>query len=215
MPYTVFMFELNTCIHPSCQRAALSTIDETGCLTTRPNYCLKHIPQPEQIKDAIYEYIRTHQKIIGLNACGLTFTDIDITDKRFYGCNFQYCTFSNLHSEFFRSRMSMFDFSLFVDCNLIHSNLQFSSFAGATFSHVLFTGSELVHNNFCGITSYQSSFDDSDLYNSRFIKATLIDTSIRNCNIKRTIFYDVEQKNTSFKQSNTREAEFIYEKDTE
>ena len=54
------MFELNTCIHPSCQRAALSVIDSDGKLADKPNYCLKHIPNPESAKDAIYEYIRTH-----------------------------------------------------------------------------------------------------------------------------------------------------------
>ncbi len=195
-------------MHHSCQRPALSLIDEAGNITNRPNYCLKHATDAEKAKDAIYEYIRKHQKIVGLNACGLTFTDIDLTDKRFYGCNFQYCTFSTLHSEFFRSRMTFFDFSLFSDCNLLKSNLQFSSFAGATFSHVLFTGSDLVHNNFSGITAYQSSFDDSDLYNSRFIYARLIDTSFRNCNIKKTIFHNIEQQNISFKLSNTREARF-------
>ena len=163
------------------------TADTCYSLTDRSYFCIKHVENPEEVKNAVYDYIRKHQKIVGLNASGLTFTDIDLTDKRFYGCNFQNCTFSNLHSEYFRARMSIFDFSLFVDCNLLKSNLQFSSFAGSTFSHVLFTSSDLVHNNFCGITSYQSSFDDSDLYNSRFIKANLIDTSIQNCNIKKTV----------------------------
>ena len=120
------MFEQNTCLHPSCQRSALSLIDPEGNLTDQPNYCLKHMPDPEAAKNAVYEYICSHKKIIGLNACGITFTDINLTDKRFYGCNFQYCTFSNLHSEFFRARMSFFDFSLFSDCNLLQSNLQFS-----------------------------------------------------------------------------------------
>lgn len=202
------MFEPNNCIHPDCNRIALSHIGADGDIACKPGYCLRHSPDPEAAKDSIYGYIRARQKIVGLNACGLTFTDIDLTDKRFYGCNFQHCTFSNLQSEFFRSRMTFFDFSLFSDCNLLRSNLQFSSFAGATFSHILFTGSELVHNNFSGITAYQSSFDDSDLYNSRFISARLVDTSFRNCNIKKTIFHSIEQRNVSFKLSNTREAEF-------
>ena len=175
---------MNVCNHPGCHHSSLSYIDSQGNLTDRSFFCINHVSDPNEVKNVIYDYIRSHKKIVGLNASGLTFTDIDLTDKRFYGCNFQNCTFSNLHSEFFRARMSIFDFSLFVDCNLLQSNLQFSSFAGSTFSHVLFTGSDLVHNNFCGITAYQSSFDDSDLYNSRFIKANLIDTSIQNCNIR-------------------------------
>ncbi|MBO5691277.1 MAG: pentapeptide repeat-containing protein [Spirochaetaceae bacterium] len=204
------MFVTNTCSHPGCHHAGLSYINSEGVLTDMSYFCIKHVENPEEVKNTVYEYIRNHQKIVGLNASGLTFTDIDLSDKRFYGCSFQNCTFSNIHSEYFRARMSIFDYSLFVDCNLLKSNLQFSSFAGSTFSHVLFTGSDLVHNNFCGITSYQSSFDDSDLYNSRFIKAHLIDTSFRNCNIKKTIFYESMQQNISFKQSNTREAEFEY-----
>lgn len=214
MPYTIDMFAMNTCSQPGCHHAALSFINKEGVLTNDNYFCIKHVEYPELVRNSIYQYICNHQKIVGLNASGLNFTDIDLTDKRFYGCNFQNCTFNNIHSEFFRARMSIFDFSLFVDCNLLKSNLQFSSFAGATFSHVLFTGSDLVHNNFCGITAYQSSFDDSDLYNSRFIKANLIDTSIRNCNIKKTIFYESNQQNISFKQSNTREAEFEYKEGT-
>lgn len=214
MPYTVTMFAMNTCSQPGCHRSALSLFDREGNLIDGNFFCIKHVEYPDLVKESVYKYIRTHHKIVGLNASGLTFADIDLTDKRFYGCNFQNCTFSKLHSEFLRARMSIFDFSLFVDCNLLRSNLQFSSFAGATFSHVLFTGSDLVHNNFCGITAYQSSFDDSDLYNSRFIKANLIDTSLRNCNIKKTIFYNSRQQNISFKQSNTREAEFEYKEGT-
>ncbi|MCI1209819.1 MAG: pentapeptide repeat-containing protein [Treponema sp.] len=202
------MYTLNKCLAESCQNGALTVFDENGTITEKDGYCIDHIPDPQKAQQDVYQYINTHDKIVGLNACGIIFSDIDLTNKRFYGCNFQHCQFSNLHSEGFRSRMSMFDFAVFKDCNWLKSNMQFTSFAGCTFTHTLFTGSDMIHNNFCGIAAYQSSFDDSDLYNSRFVRAKLIDTSFRNCNIKRTIFYDLEQKNVSFKMSNTREAIF-------
>lgn len=202
------MYLLNSCLTSSCMKAALSTFDENGELTEEQNYCLAHMQDPDQVKKNIYHYIETHDKIVGMNANGITFTDIDLTNKRFYGCSFQHCSFTGLQSRGFRSRMSMFDFAVFSDCNLLESNMQFTSFAGATFSHVLFTGSDMIQDNFCGLTACQSSFDDSDLYNSRFIRAKLVDTSIRNCNIKKTIFFELDQQNVSFKMSNTHEAVF-------
>ena len=189
-------------------KIALSKIDENGNLTEQGEYCFKHIPDQNKATAEIYDYIKKHDKIVSLNAAGLTFTDIDLTNKRFYGCCFQHCFFRGIHSTGFRCRMSSFDFAIFSDCNLIKSNMQFTSFAGAKFIHVLFTGSDMIQDNFCGLSSFQSSFDDSDLYNSRFIRADLVDTSFRNCNVKKTIFYDINQKNVSFKLSNTNEAVF-------
>jgi len=175
------------------------------------DYCLMHAPNAEEITHKMFHYIAHTEKIIGLNASGVAFSNIDdfnLTNKRFYGCNFMQCIFRGLQSKGFRSRMSTFDFAVFSDCNLLESNIQFTSFAGAKFSHVLFTGSDMIQDNFTGLESFQSSFDDSDLYNSRFIKARLIDTSIRNCNIKNTVFREIEQQNLSFRLSNTNEAIF-------
>lgn len=202
------MYSKNNCIEPGCLSTSLSTFDSDHNITETPGYCLDHIADKEKVKQEIYNYINSHTKIVGLNAAGITFENIDLTDKRFYGCNFMHCKFINLHSTGFRSRMSMFDFSVFSDCNLLQSNMQFTSFAGSTFSHTLFTGSDMIQDNFGGIQSYQSSFDDSDLYNSRFIRAKLIDTSFRNCNVKKTLFRLIEQQNVLFKYSNTREAIF-------
>lgn len=202
------MYTLNKCLVHSCKNLALSTFDEDGNITDKQNYCLDHIPDPGKVKEQIYNYIKTHDVIVGLNTAGITFADIDLTDKRFYGCNFQHCTFTNLHSNGLRSRMSMFDFAVFSDCTLLNCNMQFTSFGGCTFSHTLFTGSDMVQNNFNGMQSFQSSFDDSDLYNSRFIRARLVNTSFRNCNVKKTMFLDCTQENVSFKMSNTREAVF-------
>ena len=157
------MFSLNKCLVHACNNLALSTFDENGNISNEKNYCLEHIPNPSKMQQDIYNYIKTHDKIVGLNTVGMTFTDIDLTNKRFYGCNFTYCTFTNLQSLNFRSRMSIFDFAVFNGCNLIQSNIHFSSFAGCEFSHTLFTSSDLVHKNFNGITSFQSSFDDSYL----------------------------------------------------
>ncbi|MCQ2595790.1 MAG: pentapeptide repeat-containing protein [Treponemataceae bacterium] len=202
------MFSIGLCHHPGCRNQALSNLDNQGNLVNGGEFCLEHLPNKEESLDRIYSYIRQHDKIIGLSLPGLKFENFDLTNKKFYGCNMQYCHFINIHSEFCRMRMNMMDFSVFADCNLLNSNMQFTSFAGSTFSHILFTNSDLVHNNFNGILAQQSSFDDSDLYNSRFINARLFDTSIRNCNIKQTCFNDASFKNVSFKQSNTREAKF-------
>lgn len=202
------MFSHEFCSKPGCHNFALSRFLPNGEIVATDSFCLKHHPDIEGFKYDLINYIKNHEKIVGLSAYGLTFENHDFSGKRFYGCNMQHCIFTNIHSENFRSRISSFDFSIFSDCNLLSSNLQFVSLAGAKFSHVLFTNSDLVQNNFCGIQAYQSSFDDSDLYNSRFIRANLIDTSFRNCNIKRTNFVEINKSNVSFKLSNTREAIF-------
>ncbi|MCQ2611634.1 MAG: pentapeptide repeat-containing protein [Treponema sp.] len=202
------MFSQNNCLEPGCLHVSLSTFDEDGTIIESSGYCFNHTKDKEKAKEDIYNYIKNHDKIVGLNAAGLTFENIDLTNKRFYGCNFMNCRFVNLQSTGFRSRMSMFDFAIFADCNLLQSNMQCTSFAGCIFSHSLFTGSDMIQDNFSGIQSYQSSFDDSDLYNSRFVRAKLIDTSFRNCNVKKTEFIHIEQQNVMFKYSNTREAIF-------
>ena len=203
------MFTQNTCCVHHCRNIALSTFDDEGNLTEEKNYCLDHIPNPGKAKEDIYRYIRTHDKIVGLNACGLIFSDVNITGKKFFGCNFYHCTFMNLHSENILLRMCIFDFAVFNDCSLIQTNSIFNSFSGCTFTHSLFTSSELIQNNFNGCKAYQSSFDNSDLFNSRFINATLVDTSFRNCNLKKSLFLYSKRANVSFKMSNTREAEFV------
>ncbi len=202
------MYSSNICLHPGCMKTALSNFDENGEILEANSYCYKHHPAPEDIKAKIYKYIQEHDKIVGLNANGLTFKNIDLTNKRFYGCCFHHCIFAGIRSTGFRSRISSFDYAVFTDCNLIKSNMQYTSFAGAKFIHVLFTGSDMILDNFTGLSSFQSSFDDSDLYSSRFINAKLVDTSIRNCNIRQTIFYNLEQQNVSFRMSNTKEANF-------
>lgn len=200
------MFQQNKCQQDGCDKMALTVFNYYGEIAEGKNFCLEHSPNPEKAKEEIYNYINQHQKIVGLNASGITFEDIDLTDKRFYGCNFQHCKFVNLQSTKFRSRMSMFDYSVFADCNMLECNMQFTSFGGCIFSHILFTGSNIIHDNFCGAQAYQSSFDDSDLYNSRFVHAKLVDTSFRNCNIKNTMFVNVEKQNVLFNLSNLREA---------
>ncbi|MGL4982035.1 MAG: pentapeptide repeat-containing protein [Treponemataceae bacterium] len=202
------MFLLNPCQHDACEKNSISHFDEKGFLVNDSWFCLEHCPDPKKACADIHQYITENDKIISLNADYLSFVDMDFANKKFYGCNFQHCVFTNIQSENCRLRMVFFDFSSFSDSNLLHSNVQYTSFAGCTFSHVLWTNSDLVHNNFSGITSYQSSFDDSDLYNSRFIRSKLIATSFQNCNIKSTCFYDADKQNVSFKASNTREADF-------
>lgn len=200
------MYTLNKCRFPGCNKCAISVSDSNVKLTGQEGFCIDHCPDKIQAINTLKEYIYTHDKIVGMTACGLVVEDLNLNGKKFYGCNFQHCTFTNIHAQGFRARMCMFDFSTFTDCYYIESNVQFSSFSGSKFVHMILTGSDLIHNNFNGITSYQSSFDDCDLYNSRFIKALLINTSLKNCNLKKTAFYESARENVSFKLSNTREA---------
>ena len=209
--YNKSMFTQNKCLVHYCRNLALSTFDKDGNISDDKNYCLDHIPDPGKFKEQIYKYIAEHDKIVGLNVSGLLFSDIDLSNKKFYGCTFTNCTFSNISSSNIVFRMCIFDFAIFNDCSFIKSNSLFTSFSGATFTHTLFTSSDIIQSNFNGIKAFQSSFDDSDLFSSRFIAATLTDTSFRNCNLKKSLFYDSRRSNVSFKMSNTREALFTPE----
>jgi len=202
------MFIQNKCLVGFCTHQALSTFDQNGNLTDEKNYCIDHIPDPGKAREAVYNYIRTHDKIVGINASGMIFSDVDLSNKQFFGCNFSHCTFKNLHSENLYIRLSIFDYAVFNDCNLIKNNSLFTSFSGCTFTHTLFTSSDMIQNNFNGVKAYQSSFDNSDFFSTRFIKATLVDTSFRNCNLKKTVFKKSIRTNVSFKMSNTREGIF-------
>ena len=205
------MFSTNKCLVHYCNNMALSTVNEKGEIENQKSYCLDHSPNPGKSKEDIVKYIHEHDTIIGLNANGLLLQDSDLSNKKFYGCSFIHCTFSNIRSQNLLLKMCIFDFTVMNDCNLLNSNIIFTSFSGSTFTHCLFTSSDMIQDNFNGIKAYQSSFDDSDLFNSRFINATLVDTSYRNCNLKKTLFYDTKRTNVSFKMSNTREAAFTRE----
>jgi len=211
--YIIVMYLFNKCQYPGCKTFAISSVKDDGTLIESDRFCLRHNPNPEELAHNLREYINTHEKIVGLNADSLTLDDMNLSNKKFYGCNFQHAIFNNVHSNLIRARMCMFDFSTFTDCTFIKSNIQFSSFSGSKMVHTIFTGSDLIHNNFNGITAYQSSFDDSDLYNSRFIKSILMNTSLANCNLKKTAFYDSARDGVSFKLSNTREALFTQGKE--
>ena len=104
---------MNKCRVRACHNIAVSTFDENGEITENKGYCIDHSPNPGKSKEDILKYIATHEKIVGLNANGMTFSDMDLSNKKFYGCNFQHCTFTNVHSKGFRSRMTMFDFAVF------------------------------------------------------------------------------------------------------
>lgn len=202
------MFAFNKCLVRACNNLAVSLIDDSGEIVELKTYCLDHIPNPAKIQADIYNYIKTHDVIVGLNTAGMTFSEIDFSGKTFYGCSFMHCTFTNIHSQECHCVMSMFDFAVFTDCTFLKSDMQFTSFAGCKFSHSLFTDGDMIQNNYNGIMSFQSAFDNSDLYNSRFINARLVNTSFRNCNLKKTNFTGITQENVSFKMSNTREAVF-------
>lgn len=205
------MYTMNKCLVHSCGNVALSTFGEDGTIQEGRGYCLDHIPNPGQAQQMISAYIETHERIVGLNASGMLFHDMDFTGKCFYGCNLQRCTFKNIHSEGLRARLTMFDLSQLDVCTVLSANVQFCSFGASKFSHTLFTGSDLVQNNFNGVMSFQCSFDNSNLYNSRFINARLVNTSFRDCNIKKTLFVGSDRENVSFSKSNTLEAIFDLE----
>lgn len=202
------MYLMNKCKCAECNNTVLSEINADGEICENGDYCFNHHPNRNELAVKIYNYIYTHDTIIGLNASGLVFSGINLSNKKFYGCNFQHCFFIGIRSENLMCRISTFNYSLFTDCNLLKSNIQFTSFAGSRLIHVLFSGSELKSNNFTGVTALQTSFDDSDLYKSHFVNAYLSGSSFRNCNIKKAIFYAATLKNTSFRMSNTKEAIF-------
>ena len=203
------MFISNKCQCPGCNNAALSQIRDDNTIGDEPGFCFEHIEDQKAYLLKLRQYIQTHEKIVGLCAYGIS---IDLSNKKFYGCNFQHALFTNVHSDGMRLRMCMMDFATFTDCDFVNSNIQFSSLSGGKLVHVVLTGSDLIHNNFNGITAYQCSFDNSDLYNSRFIKAILMNTSMNDCNLKKTIFYDSARENVSFKLSNTRESLLVRNK---
>lgn len=201
------MFISCKCQYPDCTNPALSVIKDNEIIEDpKEGFCFEHTPDREKARLALRHYIETHQKIVGLSACGIDILKNDFSNKEFYGCNFQRSKFTGIHSDGLLLRMCILDFSTFTDCDMVNSNFQFCSFAGTKFVHVLFTGSDLIQCNFNGITAYQCSFDDSDFYSSRFIRAMLMNTSLSNCNLKRTIFYDSAREHVSFRLSNTREA---------
>jgi len=202
------IFSQNKCLVSYCKKNALSAFDDQGNIIEESAYCLDHEPNPGSVKDKIFDYVSKHDKIVGLNASGVIFNDINFSNKQFFGCTFTHCTFTNIHSNNTKMRMCVFDYAVFNDCNLVNSHSLFTSFSQCTFTHTLFTSSDMIQNNFNGIKSYQSSFDDSDLFNCRFRKSSLIDTSFRNCNLKKCNFIDSYRSNVSFKMSNTREAIF-------
>ena len=202
------MFLQNKCSVPGCNHISLSSFNENGEIQELRTYCLDHIPNPGKAKDDICRYIQEHDTIVGLNASWLNFSDMDFTGKKFYGCDFSHCTFTNIQGPEFRSRLSIFDYAGFSDCQFLNSHIMFSSFSGCNLYHTILTSSEIIQTNFNGLKAFQCSFDDSDLFNSRFIRASLTDTSFRNCNLKKVDFIEIERINVSFKMSNTREAVF-------
>lgn len=201
------MFLLNKCRVRGCKNMAFSTFDNEE-ITNGANYCLEHLSNPGKEQAAVFSYIKNHDKIVDLNVTGMSFLHIDLTGKKFYGCNFSTCSFVGVHAKNMECRISVFDGAVFADSTLLSCFSEFSSFSLCTLSHTLFTGSTMVYSSFNGIKAFQSSFDDSDLYNSRFINSSLIDTSFRNCNLKRTMFLNINMRNMSFELSNTNEAIF-------
>ena len=64
------MYILNPCRHSGCKKLAVSTFDENGNITEGPSYCLEHHPDPYAVKQRVLDYVKSHDKIIGLNMQG-------------------------------------------------------------------------------------------------------------------------------------------------
>lgn len=215
------MFTYNKCLVKSCPNMAFSkvlpsptsptsskeAINET-IIENNSSYCLSHSSNPKKAMQDISQYIRTHEKIEHLNVSGMTFYNIDVSDKFFYGCTFMHCTFVDFHAYQCHFYLCITDFSVFTGSSFLNCNIQSCSFAGTKLSHCIFSNGELTQNNFNGVSCYQSSFDNSDLYNSRFILSRLENVSFRNCNLKKANFSHIARNNVSFEISNTREAIF-------
>ena len=95
------MFSLNTCLEPGCCKNSLSSFNSNGEIIEVPGYCLDHTADKESVKQKIYDYINTHDKIIGLDASGLLFENIEPT-KDFTAailCTVNSSTFSQQASE--------------------------------------------------------------------------------------------------------------------
>lgn len=208
------MFMTKICIKEGCTSPSLSVIKEGQIIEEQASYCLSHAEDKEKTSAEIIQYIVTHDVITGLCANGIKLEDLDLSHKKFYGCNFCHSSFSNVQLNAVRVKLCTFDFSTFADCNMTSSSIQFCSFAGSKFIHVVLTGSDIIQTNCNGIIAYQCSFDDSDLYASRFIRAMLINASMNNCNLKKTVFYNSARENVSFKLSNTRESLLMRGQDT-
>ena len=73
------MFTQNKCLVHYCRNNALSTFDAEGNITDEKNYCLDHIPDPGLAKAEICRYIAEHEKIVGLNASGILFNNVDFS----------------------------------------------------------------------------------------------------------------------------------------
>src|SRR5574344_1648879 len=102
------MYTLNSCMVPECPHLSLSSFDSDGNLLEIPGHCFEHTKDKDKFLAQLHDYVVSHEKIVGLNAYGISFDDIDLTNKKFYGCDFQHCTFTGVHSNGMRMRMCLF-----------------------------------------------------------------------------------------------------------
>ncbi|MDR1785091.1 MAG: pentapeptide repeat-containing protein [Spirochaetaceae bacterium] len=201
------MFNAPICAHPDCGNPVIGIFGDGGAAPFG-EFCFLHThDQGAALKFAV-DYVDAHEKIVGLNAMYMPFSEVNLEGKLLYGCVFRRCDFRNVSAEHLRARMCIFDFASFKKCAFKKVNVQFASFAGTDFADTQAVSSVLVNNNFSGVTLVNSAFDDTDFYNSRFVKARISDSNFTNCNLQRTIFYGWEENNVSFKLSSTRGAAF-------
>lgn len=77
------MYTLNKCRFPGCDKCAISVSDSNVKLTGQEGFCIDHCPDKIQAINTLKEYIYTHDKIVGMTACGLVVEDLNLNGKNF------------------------------------------------------------------------------------------------------------------------------------
>ena len=109
------MFVTNKCQCKECQNPALSVIRDNEIIPHEPGFCFEHTEDKIGHLTSLLNYINSHEKIIGLCAYGISVNGVDLSGKKFYGCNFQHSTFSNIHSTGLKFNICTLDFSTFSE----------------------------------------------------------------------------------------------------
>lgn len=194
----MFMVMFSPCAHQGCSRYALAQAD----------FCLRHLPAPQQVLDQITDGLLNHERFIGWNLSEISFADIPIKGKSFSNCMFSHCTFPASVFDECRIETSFFDFSTFTDCTWQNCTIHNSTFAGSEIHSSQFKDSILFQVSLNGITSRHLQFHSCDLFRSSLIAADLIDTEFDDCNMKRVNFIRSHRENVRFQWSNEVEAIF-------
>lgn len=194
----LYMFLFKKCNQNGCDLYAAEGED----------YCLQHIPDPDECTHRIIRMVRENNYLKDINASCISVENENFSGHIFNVCNFSEGSFKKVNFARCNMELSFFQFSRFEDCNFENTDIKYSVFAGSTFQNCTFTDSDILHTNFLGIQADHCSFNDSDLYYSNFTSSRLTDVSFIDCNLKKADFVDSRRERVSFKYSNYEEARF-------